>query len=132
MQVVGYKNSSKTLVNDSQNLLSYISPMDLKNYGLIPEIIGRLPVLTHMNSLDKKSLNRRFSVVSLDSRLLTAFKNGLPANFSLIFLPSLRLSHCMVELSTSRTAYTGKIRCSRNTFCLNTLMIFFIESSDLN
>ena len=75
MQVVGYKNSSKTLVNDSQNLLSYISPMDLKNYGLIPEIIGRLPVLTHMNSLDKKSLRS----------ILTDPKNAIIKQYEKLF-----------------------------------------------
>ena len=75
MQVVGYKNSSKTLINDSQNLLSYISPMDLKNYGLIPEIIGRLPVLTHMNSLDKKSLRS----------ILTDPKNAIIKQYEKLF-----------------------------------------------
>ncbi|MFL2665867.1 MAG: ATP-dependent Clp protease ATP-binding subunit ClpX [Flavobacteriaceae bacterium] len=75
MQVVGYKNSSKRLVNDSQNLLSYISPMDLKSYGLIPEIIGRLPVLTHMNSLDKKSLRS----------ILTDPKNAIIKQYEKLF-----------------------------------------------
>ena len=75
MQVVGYKSSSKTLINDSKNLLSYISPMDLKSYGLIPEIIGRLPVLTHMNSLDKKSLRS----------ILTDPKNALVKQYEKLF-----------------------------------------------
>ena len=75
MQVVGYKNSSKALINDSQNLLRYISPMDLKNYGLIPEIIGRLPVLTHMNNLDKKSLRS----------ILTDPKNALVKQYEKLF-----------------------------------------------
>ena len=75
MQVVGYKSSSKTLINDSKNLLSYISPMDLKSYGLIPEIIGRLPVLTHMNSLDKKSLRS----------ILTDPKNAIVKQYEKLF-----------------------------------------------
>mgnify|MGYP001410594270 FL=1 len=75
MQVVGYKSSSKRLINNSKNLLSYISPIDLKSYGLIPEIIGRLPVLTHMNSLDKKSLRS----------ILTDPKNALVKQYEKLF-----------------------------------------------
>ena len=75
MQVVGYKSSYKTLINDSKNLLSYISPIDLKSYGLIPEIIGRLPVLTHMNSLDKKSLRS----------ILTDPKNAIVKQYEKLF-----------------------------------------------
>jgi ATP-dependent Clp protease ATP-binding subunit ClpX len=41
---------------DKENLLQYVSPKDIKSFGLIPEIIGRLPVLSHMNPLDKTSL----------------------------------------------------------------------------
>ena len=44
---------------DNENILQYIIPKDLKDFGLIPEIIGRLPVLTHMNPLDKKTLRFR-------------------------------------------------------------------------
>jgi len=55
MQVVGYKNPSSKKINH-KNLLSFISPKDLKDFGLIPEILGRLPVLSYMNSLDRKTL----------------------------------------------------------------------------
>ena len=55
MQVVGYKNPSSKKV-DSKNILSFISPKDLKDFGLIPEILGRLPVLSYMNTLDKSTL----------------------------------------------------------------------------
>ena len=41
---------------DRDNLLKYIIPKDLKDFGLIPEIIGRLPVLTYMNPLDEETL----------------------------------------------------------------------------
>lgn len=54
--VVGFdaaRNSSKL---DKSNMMQYISPMDLKSFGLIPEIIGRLPILTHLNTLDRKAL----------------------------------------------------------------------------
>jgi len=75
MQVVGYKNSSEINTNDSKNLLSYISPMDLKDFGLIPEIIGRLPVLTHMNNLDKKALRS----------ILTDPKNAIIKQYKKLF-----------------------------------------------
>ena len=55
MQAVGY-NSSKNTQIDRKNLVQYIIPKDLKDFGLIPEIIGRLPVLTYMNPLDKQTL----------------------------------------------------------------------------
>lgn len=54
-QAVGY-NSSKNNQVDRKNLMQYIIPKDLKDFGLIPEIIGRLPVLTYMNPLDKQTL----------------------------------------------------------------------------
>ena len=75
MQVVGYKNASEISTNDSKNLLSYISPMDLKDFGLIPEIIGRLPVLTHMNNLDKKALRS----------ILTDPKNAIIKQYEKLF-----------------------------------------------
>ena len=75
MQVVGYKNSSEINTNDSKNLLSYISPMDLKDFGLIPEIIGRLPVLTYMNNLDKKALRS----------ILTDPKNAIIKQYKKLF-----------------------------------------------
>ena len=75
MQVVGYKNSFEINTNDSKNLLSYISPMDLKDFGLIPEIIGRLPVLTHMNNLDKKALRS----------ILTDPKNAIIKQYKKLF-----------------------------------------------
>ena len=47
------ENSAKV---DKANLLQYIAPMDLKAFGLIPEIVGRLPILTYLKPLDKKAL----------------------------------------------------------------------------
>ena len=75
MQVVGYKNSSELSKSDSKNLLSYISPKDLKDFGLIPEILGRLPVLTYMNSLDKIALRS----------ILTDPKNAIIKQYEKLF-----------------------------------------------
>ena len=54
-QAVGYNTSKETRVDD-KNLLQYVTHKDLKDSGLIPEIIGRLPVLTYMNPLDESTL----------------------------------------------------------------------------
>ncbi|MCK5815534.1 MAG: ATP-dependent Clp protease ATP-binding subunit ClpX [Flavobacteriaceae bacterium] len=55
-QAVGYSASISDDKIDEENLLQYVVPTDLKSFGLIPEIIGRLPVLTHMDPLDEKTL----------------------------------------------------------------------------
>jgi ATP-dependent Clp protease ATP-binding subunit ClpX len=57
-QVVGYTAIQKTARIDRNNLLQYIQPQDLKSFGLIPEIIGRLPVLTYLQPLDRAALRR--------------------------------------------------------------------------
>ena len=54
-QAVGYNTSKETRVDD-KNLLQYVTHKDLRDFGLIPEIIGRLPVLTYMNPLDRETL----------------------------------------------------------------------------
>ena len=54
--VVGYTASQKTATVDKNNMMQYIAPQDLKSFGLIPEIIGRLPVLTYLNPLDRNAL----------------------------------------------------------------------------
>ena len=51
--VVGYNSVRNTAAIDKNNLMQYIAPQDLKSFGLIPEIIGRLPVLTYLNPLDR-------------------------------------------------------------------------------
>ena len=56
--VVGYNSVQNTMKIDKNNLMKYIMPQDLKSFGLIPEIIGRLPVLTYLNPLDKETLRR--------------------------------------------------------------------------
>ncbi len=55
-QVVGFTASKETAVLDRDNMLQYIAPQDLKSFGLIPEIIGRLPVLTYLEPLDRQAL----------------------------------------------------------------------------
>ncbi len=55
-RVVGYAASIDTATVDRDNLLKYITPTDLKSFGLIPEIIGRLPILTYLNPLDRSTL----------------------------------------------------------------------------
>ena len=55
-RVVGYSASLGTATVDRNNLLKYITPTDLKSFGLIPEIIGRLPILTYLNPLDRDTL----------------------------------------------------------------------------
>lgn len=54
--VVGYTASKKNVVIDKSNMLQYIAPQDLKAFGLIPEIIGRLPILTYLQPLDRAAL----------------------------------------------------------------------------
>lgn len=54
--IVGYNASKKTNQVDKDNMLQYIAPQDLKSFGLIPEIIGRLPILTYLNPLDRTAL----------------------------------------------------------------------------
>ena len=73
-QAIGYVSSNREKVN-KDNLLEYVSPPDLKGFGLIPELIGRLPVLTHLNPLDKKALRR----------ILTEPKNSLTKQYIKLF-----------------------------------------------
>ena len=74
MQAVGY-NSSKNVQIDRKNLMQYTIPKDLKDFGLIPEIIGRLPVLTYMNPLDKNTLRM----------ILTEPKNAIIKQYKKLF-----------------------------------------------
>lgn len=55
---VGYNSVQNAKKIDPKNLMKYIEPQDLKSFGLIPEIIGRLPVLTYLNPLDREALAR--------------------------------------------------------------------------
>ncbi len=75
MQAVGYSASISEDKVDTENLLQYIIPSDLKNFGLIPEIIGRLPALTFMRPLDRKTLRS----------ILTEPKNAIIKQYKKLF-----------------------------------------------
>jgi ATP-dependent Clp protease ATP-binding subunit ClpX len=75
MQAIGYSASKKEASLDKDNVLKYIIPKDLKEFGLIPEIIGRLPVLTHMEPLDRKTLRA----------ILTEPKNAIIKQYEKLF-----------------------------------------------
>ncbi len=75
MQAIGYSASKKEATLDKENVLKYIIPKDLKEFGLIPEIIGRLPVLTHMEPLDRKTLRA----------ILTEPKNAIIKQYEKLF-----------------------------------------------
>jgi len=75
MQAVGFSASKSEHQLERDNLLQYIIPKDLKDFGLIPEIIGRLPVLTHMNPLDKETLRA----------ILTEPKNAIIKQYEKLF-----------------------------------------------
>ena len=74
-QAVGYGASIKEDVIDKANILKYIIPKDLRDFGLIPEIIGRLPVLTHMDPLDETTLRM----------ILTEPKNSIIKQYQKLF-----------------------------------------------
>lgn len=57
-KTVGYSASKEARKVNKDNLLQYVAPQDLKSFGLIPEIIGRLPILTYLNPLDRDALRR--------------------------------------------------------------------------
>jgi ATP-dependent Clp protease ATP-binding subunit ClpX len=75
MQAVGYSASVEEDKIDEENLLQYIIPSDLKSFGLIPEIIGRLPVLSYMNPLNEKILRS----------ILTEPKNSIIKQYEKLF-----------------------------------------------
>lgn len=75
MQAVGFTATLKETEIEKDNMLRYIIPKDLKDFGLIPEIIGRLPVLTYMNPLDKETLRA----------ILTEPKNAIIKQYKKLF-----------------------------------------------
>ena len=75
MQAVGFSASKNEFIRERDNMLKFIIPKDLKDYGLIPEIIGRLPVLTYMNPLDKGTLRA----------ILTEPKNAIIKQYKKLF-----------------------------------------------
>lgn len=75
MQAMGFSASKSEDTIEKDNLLQYIIPKDLKDFGLIPEIIGRLPVLSHMNPLDNRTLRA----------ILTEPKNAIIKQYKKLF-----------------------------------------------
>ena len=74
--VVGYAtDSTRRQMKDKQDYLRYVAPQDLRSYGLIPEIIGRLPILTHLEPLDRNAL----------LRVLTEPKNAITRQYEKLF-----------------------------------------------
>jgi len=74
-KMVGYSASAAKDKIDRENLLQYIAPQDLKSFGLIPEIIGRLPVLTYLTPLDREALRN----------ILTEPKNSIVKQYKKLF-----------------------------------------------
>lgn len=72
---VGYNSVQNAKKIDPKNLMRYIEPQDLKSFGLIPEIIGRLPILTYLNPLDKEAL----------ARILVEPKNSIIRQYTKLF-----------------------------------------------
>ena len=82
-QVIGFDAQQEAEHIDQNNLLQYIAPQDLKSYGLIPEIIGRLPVLTYLKPLDRQALRN----------ILTEPKNALTKQYQkLLSMDNVKLS----------------------------------------
>lgn len=73
--VVGYASSKNNAQVDRENLLQYVAPQDLKSFGLIPEIIGRLPILTYLDALNPEALRR----------ILTEPKNSIIKQYIKLF-----------------------------------------------
>ena len=73
--VVGYATDNKTRRIRPEDFIKYVAPQDLKSYGLIPEIIGRLPIITHLESLDRDAL----------LRVLTEPRNAITRQYEKLF-----------------------------------------------
>ena len=74
-QTIGYSSKNETEQIDQENILQFINPGDLKDYGLIPELIGRFPILTYLDPLDENTLRR----------ILTEPKNSLIKQYVKLF-----------------------------------------------
>jgi ATP-dependent Clp protease ATP-binding subunit ClpX len=74
-QQIGFNNENATESNKKENLYKYVSPQDIKSFGLIPELVGRLPALTYLEPLDAPIL----------SMILTQPKNALVKQYKKLF-----------------------------------------------
>jgi len=76
LQSIGFKSANEKVINENEeNVLRYINPHDIRSYGLIPEIIGRLPVMCHLNPLTKDALRD----------IMTIPKNALIKQYTRLF-----------------------------------------------
>jgi len=73
-QSIGFRTDNENVI-EKDNLLQYVSPQDLKSFGLIPELIGRMPIVTHLNPLDRTALKQ----------ILTEPKNALIKQYQKLF-----------------------------------------------
>jgi len=81
--MIGYNIDKSKQTLDKDNLLQYVSPVDLNSYALIPELVGRLPIVTFMHSLDRETLRK----------ILTEPKNSLVKQFTKLFeMDNIKLS----------------------------------------
>lgn len=94
-QTIGYTSSKENEFIDKENLLRYVNSQDLKSFGLIPELIGRLPVVTHLDPLDSESLKQ----------ILTVPKNALVKQYMKLFAMdgvSLQLGEGVLDFIVSK------------------------------
>lgn len=94
-QVIGFKSEENAMEQvDKENLLQYINHQDLKHYGLIPELIGRLPVLTYLDPLDLDAMKN----------ILTEPKNSLVKQYKMLF----ELEGVQLEITEDAIAYIAE------------------------
>lgn len=74
-QMVGFDSVKKRALTDNKNLMRYLGPQDLKSFGMIPEIVGRLPIVTYLEPLDEKALRN----------ILTEPKNSIVKQYKKLF-----------------------------------------------
>ncbi len=74
-QTIGYQNNIAELDDKKDNLLKYVNASDIRAYGIIPELLGRLPIITYLNALDKEALKK----------ILTEPKNALVKQYKQLF-----------------------------------------------
>lgn len=126
-RTVGYTAQKDKAAIDFNNLLQYVAPQDLKSFGLIPEIIGRLPVLTYLQPLDRDALRR----------ILVEPKNSLIKQYSKLFEidgVELEISDEVIDLIVDKAIEFKVGARGLRSICENILMdkMFEIPSSNTN
>jgi ATP-dependent Clp protease ATP-binding subunit ClpX len=93
-QVIGFGNQQQSTRVEKENLLQYVSPQDVKGFGLIPELVGRLPIVVHLDPLDVSALRR----------ILTEPRNALLRQYQKLFA----LEKIQLELDPSATDFIAE------------------------